>query len=101
MAATQQSGGQQSGGQQSGGAGRGSSGFLYFAVGALIVAVGVLGYMYYTGHSRSDSSVERSADKLGDAARGLGEAAKDATRNLPSPSPQPVQPTAPTTLPPS
>jgi hypothetical protein len=65
------------------------------------VAVGVLGYMYYNGQSRSDTAVERSADKIGDAARDIGDAAKDAAHNMPTPAPQPVQPTAPTTLPPS
>jgi hypothetical protein len=87
--------------QQSGDTGRGSNGFLYFAVGALIVAVGVLGYMYYTGQTHSETAVERSADKIGDAARDISDAAKDVTRNAPTPTPQPVQPTAPTTLPPS
>jgi hypothetical protein len=86
--------------QQSGDTGRGSSGFLYFVVGALVVAVGVLGYMYYSGQTRSDSAVERSADKIGDAARDIGDAAKDAAHTIPTPAPQPVQPTPPTTLPP-
>jgi hypothetical protein len=87
--------------QQGGDTGRGSNGFLYFAVGALIVAVGVLAFMYYSGQTHTESSVERSADKIGDAARDIGGAAKDAAHNMPTPAPQPVQPTAPTTLPPS
>jgi hypothetical protein len=87
--------------QQSGDTGRGSNGFLYFAVGALIVAVGVLGYMYYSGQIHHESSIERSADKIGDAARDLGDAAKDAAHSVPTPAPKPVQPTPPTTLPPS
>jgi hypothetical protein len=83
--------------------GRGSNGFLYFAVGALVVAIGVLGYMYYNGQTHSESAVERSADKIGDAARDLGDAAKDAAHTLPqpTPAPQPVKPTGPTTLPPT
>jgi MFS family permease len=71
-------------------------GFLYFAIGALIVAVGVLGWMFYDGQWRSDSSntaIERSADAIGDAADDIGDAARDAARNIPAP--QPVQP-APT-----
>ena len=89
--ATQQTGQSSSGG---------SNGFLYFVVGALVVAVALLGYIYIKGHSVT----ETPADKVGDAAKDLGSAAKQATRNLnppTAPAPRPVQPTAPTTLPPS
>ena len=74
------------------------NGFLYFAVGALIVAVGVLGWMYYTGetrHAASDSAVERMADSVGDAADKIGDSARDAAKKLPEPAPIPVPAPAP------
>ena len=81
------------------------NGFLYFAIGALIVAVGVLGWMFYNGslggssESRANTSLERSADAVGDAARDIGNAAKDAARNVPAPAPAQPTPTAPQTTP--
>ena len=69
----------------------GGNGFLYFAVGALIVAVGVLAWMFYNGESnrsRSDAALERVADSVSDAAKEIGDSAKDATQNGPPP-PQP------------
>ena len=76
----------------------GGNAFLYFAVGALIVAVGVLGWMFYDGQWRTEDStstaIERSADAIGDAAEDVSDSARDAT------PPQPAQP-APTTPPPS
>ncbi len=80
----------------------GSNGFLYFAVGALIVAVGVLGFMYYNNQSGGQTAMERNADKIGNAAEDLGDAAKDAAKSIPAPAPapQPVQP-APTRVPPT
>lgn len=79
----------------------GSNGFLYFAVGALIVGVGVLGYMYYTGQQTQDTSIERGADAIGDAADRIGDSIKDATRvppqtSAPAPSPAPAESPAPT-----
>lgn len=91
--------------EQTGGS-KGSSGFLYFAVGALIVAVGVLGYFYFNSQattSPSETAIERSADAIGDAADKIGDSVGDAARNVnppPSPAPQPVQPAAPA-VPPS
>lgn len=79
----------------------GGNGFLYFAVGALVVAVGVLAYMFYTGEtnrSRSDTALERVADSVSDAARDVGESAKDAARNIPTPQPSPA-PVAPPATP--
>lgn len=76
------------------------NGFLYFAVGALIVGVGVLGWMYYNGQthqSRSDTAVERMADSVGDAASKIGDSAREATRKLPEPAPVPMP--APTPAP--
>ncbi|HVY88891.1 MAG TPA: hypothetical protein VG942_08490 [Hyphomonadaceae bacterium] len=81
------------------------NGFLYFAIGALIVAVGVLGYMFYNGglgnssQDRANSAIERTADAVGDAAKDLGSAAKDAAHNVPVPAPAQPTPTAPQTAP--
>lgn len=78
----------------------GGNGFLYFAVGALVVAVGVLAYLFYTGEtnrSRSDTALERVADSVGDAARDIGDSAKDAARNIPTPQPSPSPATPPAT----
>jgi hypothetical protein len=59
-----------------------SHGFLYFIVGALIVGVVVLGFLFYNGNlgqSREENAIERSADAIGDAADEIGDAAKRAT----------------------
>ena len=75
----------------------GNNAFLYFAVGALIVAVGVLGWMFYDGQWRTEdstsSAIERSADAIGDAADDVSDSVRDAARQ--TPAPQPVEP-APT-----
>jgi hypothetical protein len=80
----------------------GNNAFLYFAVGALIVAVGVLGWMFYDGQWRQDdpaaSAIERSADAIGDAADDVSDSVRDAARSVPAP--QPPQP-APSTPPPT
>lgn len=76
----------------------GGNGFLYFAVGALIVAVGVLGWMFYSGNaapSKSDSAIERMADSVGDAADDIGDSARDAARSIPTPEPAPAPTPAP------
>jgi hypothetical protein len=68
------------------------NGFLYFAVGALIVAVGALAWMFYSGetsHSKADTAIERMADSVGDAADDIGDSAREATRNMPAPQPAP------------
>jgi hypothetical protein len=76
----------------------GGNGFLYFAIGALIVAVGVLGWMFYDGSWRQDRSadtaIERTADAIGDAADDIGDASRNAARNIPAPAPAPA-PTQP------
>jgi hypothetical protein len=67
--------------------------FLYFAVGALIIAVGALAWMFYTdqtSRAAPDSAVERAADAIGDAADDIGDSARDATRNIPEPRPAPA-----------
>ncbi|MBP9234151.1 MAG: hypothetical protein KBF30_05715 [Hyphomonadaceae bacterium] len=79
---------------------RGGNGFLYFAVGALIVAVGVLAWMFYSGQtnrSSADTALERVADSVSDAADDIGDSARDAARTVPQPAPAP--PPAPTTPP--
>jgi hypothetical protein len=78
-------------------------GFLYFAVGALIVAVGVLAWMFYSGEtnrSSADSAVERAADAIGDAADDIGDSARDAPRNIPAPQPAPAPAPQPVPTPP-
>lgn len=65
-------------------------GFLYFIVGALIVGVIVLGFLFYNGNlggqSSTDASIERSADAIGDAADRIGDSAEDAARKATPPS---------------
>jgi type IV secretory pathway TrbF-like protein len=70
---------------RSGGSG---NGFLYFAVGALIVAVAVLGYMFYQGQQQTptESAIESMADSVGEAADSVGDAARDAANNPPAPN---------------
>lgn len=71
----------------------GGNGFLYFAIGALIVAVGVLAWMFYNGEtnrSRTDTAVERMADSVSDAADEIGDSARDAAQNIPAPTPAPT-----------
>jgi len=76
----------------------GGNGFLYFAVGALIVAVIALGWMFYQGETQrspAETAVERMADSVGDAADAIGDSARDAADNIPAPpqpAPTPAQP---------
>ncbi|HEX5008692.1 MAG TPA: hypothetical protein VFV70_16380 [Hyphomonadaceae bacterium] len=63
-----------------------NNGFLYFIVGALIVGVIVLGFLFYNGNlggqrSSTDAAIERSADAIGDAADKIGDSAGDAARS--------------------
>lgn len=73
------------------------NGFLYFAVGALVIVVGVLGWMYFNGstQARPDSAVERMADSVSDAADRIGDSAREAARKLPEPAPVPAPVPAP------
>ena len=77
----------------------GNNAFLYFAVGALIVAVGVLGWMFYDGQWRTEdsasSAIERSPDAIGDAADDVSDSVRDAARQAPAPQPQPAPATPP------
>jgi len=80
----------------------GGNGFLYFAVGALIVAVGVLAWMFYGGgwgtspsERSADATLERTADAVGDAADKIGDAASDAARSIPQPAPSQPAPAQP------
>lgn len=75
-----------------------SNGFLYFAVGALFVAVAALGYLYYQNQNQPESAaetaVERSADAIGDAADEISDSVRDAARSTPPPAdPAPAPPT--------
>ena len=73
--------------------------FLYFAVGALIVAVAVLGWMFYDGQWRQQDSastaIERSADAIGDAADKVSDSVSDAARSVPAPQPPQPAPSPP------
>jgi predicted negative regulator of RcsB-dependent stress response len=77
----------------------GNNAFLYFAVGALIVAVGVLGWMFYDGQWRqqneASNAIERSADAIGDAADDVSDSVRDAARSAPAPQPAPAPATPP------
>lgn len=82
----------------------GSHGFLYFIVGALIVGVAVLAWMFYGGADTSNSvaensAIERSADAIGDAAEDISDAARSTPTPspAPAPAPAPTQPAPPTT----
>jgi hypothetical protein len=59
----------------------GSNGFLYFIVGILLVAVVVLGVMFFNGgfetRSPTERAIDRTADAIGDAADKVGDAAKE------------------------
>lgn len=73
----------------------GGNGFLYFAVGALIVAVIALGWMFYSGETQrspTESAVERMADSVDDAADAIGDSAREAADNIPAPESTPAQP---------
>ncbi len=78
----------------------GGNGFLYFAIGALIVAVAVLGWMFYGGglgnQTPTESAIERSADAIGDAADDVSDSVRDAARDAPAPQPAPAAPAEPT-----
>ena len=77
----------------------GNNAFLYFAVGALIVAVGVLGWMFYDGQWRTEdptsTAIERSADAIGDAADDISDSVRDAARSVPAPQPPQRAPATP------
>jgi hypothetical protein len=68
---------------------------LYFMVGALIVAVGVLLFLSFNGslgQSREERAIERSADAIGDAARDIGDSVGDAARTAPLATPPATEP---------
>ena len=65
---------------------RGSShGFLYFMVGALVIGVAVIAFMFYSGQrapaASTSTAIERSADAIGDAADDIGDAAREINRD--------------------
>lgn len=64
----------------------GNHGFLYFVVGALIVGIVVLAFLFFNGNigtqqASTDASIERSADAIGDAADSIGDSAQDIARD--------------------
>jgi uncharacterized protein HemX len=62
---------------------RGGNGFLYFVVGALVVAVGVIGFMYYENQrttTQAQSQTQQKLEAIGNAADKLGDTVRDATR---------------------
>lgn len=68
----------------------GGNGFLYFIVGALVVIVGVLGYVMYSGgasQTNANAALERSADAVGDAANAVENRAKQTPDVQPIPAP--------------
>jgi flagellar basal body-associated protein FliL len=76
----------------------GGSGFLYFVVGALVVAVAVLAFMYFQGQSQPEGSIERGAEAISEAADDISDSVRDAARNIPppaDPAPAPAAPTLP------
>jgi NADH:ubiquinone oxidoreductase subunit 2 (subunit N) len=54
-----------------------SNGILYFVVGALVVAVIVLGVMFFNAE-RNDSPLENAAEVVSEAADEVGDAARNA-----------------------
>jgi hypothetical protein len=82
---------------------RGGNGFLYFIVGALVVAVGVIGFLYYENQrttTQARTQTEQKLEAIGNAADKLGDTVRDATRGADQkpqtlPAPQPVQPAQP------
>jgi LPXTG-motif cell wall-anchored protein len=60
----------------------GSNAFLYFIVGALLVAVVVLGVMFYNGQMESRTPTERAADAIENAADDIGDSVEDAARDV-------------------
>jgi len=81
----------------------GGHGFLYFIVGALVVAIGAMGYIYYENRrtqTASQTQTEQKLNSIGDAANKLGDTVREATRGADQrpqnqPAPQPVQPAQP------
>lgn len=66
-----------------------SNGFLWFVVGALVVAVAVLGVMYSTDsglfhRSPAEKAANAVSDAAHDAADGLRDAARDARKAVPN-----------------
>ena len=54
-----------------------SNGIVYFVVGALVVAVIVLGVMFFNSE-RNDSPLENAAEVVSEAADEVGDAARNA-----------------------
>jgi hypothetical protein len=56
-----------------------SNGFLYFIVGAMLIAMIVLGFMYFNGGfgAPADGPMENAAEAVGEAADEVGDAARN------------------------
>jgi hypothetical protein len=57
-----------------------SNGFLYFIVGAMLVAMVVFGIMYFNGGfggASNDGPIENAAEAVGEAADEVGDAARN------------------------
>jgi len=56
-----------------------SNGFLYFIVGAMLIALVVLGIMYFNGGfgGTADGPIENAAESVGEAADEVGDAARN------------------------
>ncbi len=70
----------------------GNNAFLYFVVGALVVGVAVLAWFMFGQPTSTESSLDRMADSVGEAADSISNSAEDAARNVtPAPAPAPPQ----------
>lgn len=75
---------------------RSNNSFLYFVVGALVVGVCVLSFIYVQDRNEPNTAIERTADAVGDAADDIADSVRDASRNLPPPrAPEPSPPSNP------
>ena len=55
---------------------RSSNGFLYFIVGALVVGMIVLAFMFFGGADTNNGPIEGVAESVGEAADEVGDAAR-------------------------
>lgn len=68
----------------------GGNGFLYFVVGALVVGVAVLAWFMFGQPATTDSSIDRMADSVTEAADSISDSARDAADNVTPPAPAPA-----------
>ncbi len=68
----------------------GGNGFLYFAIGALVVSVAVLAWMMLRTDNRpsnAEKALGQVADSVSDAADSISDSAREAAENMPEPAP--------------